>query len=218
MSPRAFGSACLARGPIGLGVGLAALFAACVSDPVDESPPKQAFRQLTPHEAIVEEIALQRAVHQPDDHHLRLDAFVGQWLVLVHSCPPGVDEPVLVARGSARIAWILDRRYLDWDIHLDVGETSNSVKGNMGYDVVAGQYEALWISDITTGMRIIFGNGNPKGRGLVLVGTGMRGGQTVVTGRSVMRFVGADSFVIERYGAEGEAVTQRSTYVRRTGS
>lgn len=194
-----------------------AVLPACVTEPVEEARPVVARRPITPHEAIVEGIALQRAIHQPDDHHLRLDGFVGQWHVLVHACPPGGREPVLVARGTANIDWMLGRRYLEWDIRLDVGETTNVVSGHMGYDVVADEYQALWISDITTGMRIVYGNGNPKGRGLVMVGTRTRGGETVVAGRSVMRFVGPDSFVIERYGAEGEVVTQRSTYVRRTG-
>jgi len=194
---------------------LAAVLPACVTEPVDEARPVAVRRPMTPHEAIVEEIALQRALHQPDDHHLRLDGFVGQWLVLVHSCPSDGSEPVLIARGHATIDWMLGRRYLEWKIQLDVGETTNVVSGHMGYDVVADEYQALWISDITTGMSIVYGNGNPQGRGLVMVGTGTRGGRTVVVARSVLRFVGRDSFVIERYGAQSEVVIQRSTYVRR---
>jgi len=193
-----------------------AVLPACVTEPVEEARPVVARRPITPHEAIVEGIALQRAVHQPDDHHLRLDGFVGQWHVLVHACPPARSEPVLVARGTAKIDWMLGRRYLEWDIRLDVGETTNVVSGHMGYDVVADEYQALWISDITTGMSIVYGNGNPQGRGLVMVGTGTRGGRTVVVARSVLRFVGQDSFVIERYGAQSEVVIQRSTYVRRS--
>lgn len=195
----------------------AAASPACVTEPENEPPPAVPQRAMTPHEALLEGIELQRAIQQPDDHHLRLDRLAGQWLVLVHACPPDGGEPVLVARGNATIKWMLGRRYLEWSIVLDVGETTNVVNGHMGYDVIAQEYQALWISDITTGMSIVHGNGNPNGRGLVMIGTATRNGQAVVVGRSVTRFVGEDTFVIERYGGDSDVVTQRSTYIRRTG-
>jgi hypothetical protein len=193
--------------------------AACSSAPTAgnarETPARAPVRELS----AAERIELARRVHQRGPGHEKLDVLEGRWSVsLVSQNADGSDERT-TGGGEANITWTMGRRFLDWEVVLDVEQEQHRVSGFLGYDVVLQEYQALWISELSTGMSLARGDGDPEGRGIVLqVRASGKGSSSETAGaRSVLRVLDHDHFVIESIGPDSrgeEGVVQRTSYVR----
>ncbi len=188
--------------------------AACTSTPPPPAPtsgPGRAPQELT----TAERIELARRVHQRGRGHERIDVLEGTWEVEVTSQDADGGNVRSAGWGVGKIEWTMGRRFLRWELELDVSGETHQVSGFFGYDVVLQEYQALWISELATGMSLARGGGDPEGRGIVLQNRPT--GNEVSSARSVLRVLDADHFVIESIGPDArgvEGVVQRASYVR----
>jgi len=143
----------------------------------------------------------------PVEAHEALASLAGSWAVTVTA--PGQDAPV--GGGSARIEALHGGRYLRLEVALDLDGRPLVLTGHLGHDAERGEWQALWLSDLSTGMSLLSGGGDLE-RGVQLVG--QRGG---VRGRSVLTVEGPDAFRLETFGPgpDGrERLLRTSRYVR----
>lgn len=148
------------------------------------------------------------AAELPGEQHHDLAALAGDWQVTVTA--PGEAEPL--GAGWAQIESLHDGRFLRLTVHLVLGGQSMTLTGHLGHDRESGEWQALWLSDLSTGMSLLRGRGD-LARGVNLVG--VRGG---VRGRSVLTVSGPNEFGVETHGPGpdgGERLLRRSDYVRR---
>ena len=123
---------------------------------------------------------------------------------------PGQDQPIGV--GEATLEAVHGGRFLRLTVNLSLEGRTVDLTGHLGYDRAGGEWQALWLSDLSTGMSLLRGTGE-LGRGVSLVG--VRGG---LRGRSVLTVSGPDRFRVETYGPgeDGrERLLRRSDYLRR---
>ena len=192
---------------------LALALVACVSAAPEPAPVETPPRSAA--EAMHRAMAVARALHRPDDVHREFEAFEGDWDVRVEGRLSVSDPFEHLAHGRARLRRVLDGRFVEWHVQLEAGDDRHAVLGLFGYDVVRGEYQALWASDLATSLTLARGDGDPFGRGLVLYGPGATGGEGA--GRDVLRFLDRESFVIESGGTDalgGEGVLRRTVYSR----
>ena len=190
------------------------VIAGCTSTPPPVEPAPGNARP--PHElTTAERIDLARRMHQRGRGHERIDSLEGTWEVEVTSQDADGSNVRPAGRGLGKIEWTMGRRFLRWDLELDVSGETHHVNGFLGYDVVVQEYQALWISELATGMSLARGDGDPEGRGIVLQVRPT--GDEVGGARSLLRILDVDHFVIESIAVDSkgeEGVVQRASYVR----
>ncbi len=198
---------------------IACALAACSSTPppneLRANPARPPVQELSP----AERIELARRVHQRGSGHEKLDVLEGRWTVGVVMQNADGSDPRPAGKGEAEIRWTMERRFLLWDLRLEVEQQAHHVSGFLGYDVLLQEYQALWISELSTGMSLARGDGEPEGRGIVLQvrPSGKPSSGETAGARSVLRVLDRDHFVIESIGPDArgeEGVIQRASYVR----
>jgi hypothetical protein len=144
----------------------------------------------------------------PGEPHVALAELAGDWRVTVTT--PGQEQPL--GGGTATLESLHQGRFLRLTVDLTLGAQPVSLTGHLGYDRGSGEWQALWLSDLSTGMSLLRGTGE-LARGVSLAG--VRGG---LRGRSVLTVHGPNRFRVETFGPGGdgrERLLRRSDYVRR---
>ncbi len=101
----------------------------------------------------------------PDEHHKKLDGFVGKWDVTM-SVQMSPDAPPQITKGTAEYKWVLGGRYLMQESFAKfMGMSSNGI-GYNGYDKIRKQYFCVWMDEMGTG--VIYGTGDYDSTGKVL--------------------------------------------------
>ena len=192
--------------PILLLSACVALTAGCVA----RASPTQPARadQAAPPVELARDIAARQASQRPDAAHRVLDPLAGEWHVTVEM--PGRAEPI--GEGEARLAWVHGGLFLRWDVALELDGRPLELTGYLGHDRARDRYQALWLSDLASGMTLLEGRGDLDGRGLVLGGVSAE-----AAGQSRLRLTDPDTLVVESFGfdAEERAVLLRRTTYRR---
>ena len=95
------------------------------------------------------EMQAYREAATPGPRHRLLDELVGEW-----TCEFTIwmdpDGPPLVSRGTLSRRWVLDGRFLEETIKADLDEGSFEGVGYIGYSNLDGQYEMVWMDNMST--------------------------------------------------------------------
>jgi Protein of unknown function (DUF1579) len=172
------------------------LVAACAAPPPSTSP------------APVAPTLPGNSAQGPGPAHSQLAALEGDYAVTVTS--PGRDAPV--GEGSARLSSLHGGRFLRLEVQLELEGTPVRLTGHLGFDGASQEWQALWLSDLSTGMSLL------RGRGQLEQGVHLRGEQAGVSGRSILRVRTPTGFSLATYGRgpDGrERLLRTSTYVRK---
>lgn len=196
-------------------VAAAVALAACVTQP---DRPTAASAPAGPPPTLAEQAALQEQATRPGRQHRALDPLVGAWTTTNASVDVAGKETDLVP-GRAAIDWALGGRYLRIDANLEVpGGASYTWSGFMGYDEAHSEYQWLMVSDLSTGMGVARGQGDPTRGGIrfVLELQDPRTGG-LVRATSLLRLLGTGEFVLEQIGADPNGLERvlRRTHYRR---
>lgn len=150
------------------------------------------------------------AAHEPGREHDALARLVGEWTVSVETAAG--DE---VGAGRATVALLHGGRFVELALELELSGAPVRLTGFLGFDRTTDTYQALWLSDLGTGMTLLSGRGALAGDGLRLAG---RSAET--EGESRLRLEGDDRFVSESWGrgADGGPVLLRRSIYRRVTS
>ncbi len=168
------------------------LLAGCLSSPPPETGP--ADLSATPQ--------------TPGTSHAELAQLAGEWSVTVTA--PGSASPVGV--GEARIQALHGQRFLRLEVELTVDGRPLTLTGHVGRVDSSGQWQALWLSNLSTGMSLL------RGRGRLSRGVEFVGEADGVRGKSVLRVLSEDSFQYQTYGVAedgGFRLLRTSEYVRK---
>jgi len=139
--------------------------------------------------------------------HAALARLAGDWVVAVED-----GRGQRIGEGSAHLAMLHGGRFLEIDLELVLAGRPARATGWVGYDREAREHQALWISDLETGMSLMHGEGSLGGSGLRL--SGARG---ALEGTSRWRLVSPDELVADVLAPEpggGERLLRRTVYRR----
>ena len=106
--------------------------------------------------------AMQEAMKRgaPGAHHQALEPFVGRFTTSSRMwMKPG--EPPLQSTGSAEHTWVLGGRFLQMDVRGDLGGQLFEGLGYLGYDNIRGEYTAVWLDNVSTGITRASGEFDP---------------------------------------------------------
>ena len=121
----------------------------------------------------------------PGPNHQYLSQLVGNWDCVFRGSPQP-DIPAMESTGTISRTWILDGRYLREEVHAESSYGSFNGLGFLGYDNVDGQFQVIWMDNMSTTILTAAGSYDPD--------------------RKVMTFLGR-----RRDPASGSMVTSRST-------
>ncbi len=106
----------------------------------------------------------------PDEHHKKLDAFVGSWETTTDMfMAPGA--PPQHSTGSAEFKWVLGGRYLEQNVSSTIMGTPFHGIGFIGYDKSRKNYFMTWMDDMGTAFSSATGQYDPTDKILTLYGT-----------------------------------------------
>lgn len=193
---------------------LTALLAGCVSAPSARRPSPPPSR---PAPTLAEQAQEQERASAPGPEHRALDVFAGAWDVELVALAADERETGL-ARGDARVAWILDGRFQRWDLALEIAGRRHESEGFLGFDRRARQYHQLNVTSLSSGMGIARGAGDPSAEGirLTLEQTDPATGASVRMS-SVLRSLSRDHFVLDSLATDAaglERAVQRTHFRR----
>jgi Protein of unknown function (DUF1579) len=174
------------------------LLAACTS-----APPLPPARDAGPDLAALAES------QAPGREHAELAALAGEWSVSVEG-PDGVA----MGSGTASLTATHGGRFLELELALEFADGPVSATGTVGFDRELGEYRALWVSTLATGMTLLRGTGSLRGAGIVL-----RGESGGTSAESRMRLLASGELVVESSGPgpDGEPrLLRRVRYARIT--
>jgi len=191
--------------------------AACVSQPDrPHAPPGP----VAPPPSLAEQATAQERATRPGPKHRALDPLVGAWITTNAAVDVAGHETDTVP-GRAAIDWTLGGRYLRIDANLEIsGGGTYTWSGFLGYDEPHAEYQWLMVSDLSTGMGVARGQGDPSRGGIRFVldlQDPRTGGFARAT--SLLRVLGPDELALEQLGADAsglERVLRRTHYRRAT--
>ena len=143
----------------------------------------------------------------PGREHEALARLVGDWDVLVDG--PG---DVRIGSGSAHMTLEHGGRFLRIDLSLEIAGVPTSSTGFLGFDRDLGEYQSLWLSDLSSAMSLTHGRGSLTGQGISLSGVAADS-----SGRSLLRLLGDDELEVDVLGVGpdgAERRLRRSRYLR----
>lgn len=176
--------------------------ASCMGPPSARQPVRA--EPAAPPVELGRDIIARQASQRPDSAHATLGPLAGDWIVTVEI--PGREEPI--GTGTARLTWVHAGLFLRWDVSLELDGQDLQLTGYMGHDPVRDRYQALWLSDLASGMTLLEGRGEIQGRGLVLGGA-----STEAAGQSRLRLIDPNTLVVESFGLDAQ---ERAILLRRT--
>lgn len=140
------------------------------------------------------------AAGTPGEHHRKLDGRVGKWTgnIKMWWSP---DAPVDTSTCTMESKWILDGHYLLESVVGDFGGQTFHGQSIVGYDNVANTYFSTWIDNMSTSIMVQQGKLDTATKSMAYTGEyscPMAGKR--VTGRTVERWIDADTYVMEMYG------------------
>lgn len=130
----------------------------------------------------------------------RAQDLLGAWSVHLQSITPDLESTLSVARGTARISSELGGRFLCFETDLQTeGEEVRSI-GRLGFDLLRGHYELVWVSELSSAQRVFRGNGDLQRGGIYLESSERdpKSGATMRS-RTVMVMASEDEFHLLRY-------------------
>jgi len=197
---------------------LAFLCAACVSQP-DAPRSRPASGSVAP--TLAEQAELQEAATRPGKQHRALDPLVGAWITTNAAVDADGRESDPVS-GRAAIEWTLGGRYLRIDANLELpGGAARTWSGFLGFDQAQEEYQWLMVSDLSTGMGVAKGRGEPSRGGIrfVLDVVDPRTGG-LARATSVLRVLDPAHVVLEQIGVDVTGLERvlRRTHYRRASS
>lgn len=102
--------------------------------------------------------AMKRAA--PGENHNALEPFAGRFTTTSRMwMKPG--EPPQESTGSAEHTWVLGGRFLKMDVRGDMGGQTFQGLGYLGYDNIRGEYTAVWLDNMSTGIARASGQFDP---------------------------------------------------------
>jgi hypothetical protein len=122
----------------------------------------QAADEKTKAPGMSMEQAMQEAAKRgaPGAQHKALEPFVGRFTTSSRMwMKPG--EPPQESKGSAEHTWVLGGRFLKMDVRGDFGGQSFEGLGYLGYDNIRGEYTAVWLDSMNTGIMRASGQLDP---------------------------------------------------------
>ena len=161
-----------------------------------------------PPQELAQDILARQASQRLDPAQVALEPLAGEWHVTVEV--PGRGSPI--GRGEAHLSWVHAGLFLRWEVFLELDGQELELTGYLGHDRARDRYQALWLSDLASGMTLLEGRGDLAGSGLVLGGVSAE-----AAGQSRMRLTDPDTLVVESFGldAGSRAVLLRRTTYRR---
>lgn len=153
---------------------------------------------------LARDILARQASQRPDSAQAALDPLAGDWQVTVEI--PGREDPI--GRGEARLSWVHAGLFLRWEVTLELDGQDLQLTGYLGHDRTRDRYQALWLSDLASGMTLLEGRGDVQGKGIVLGGV-----SSEAAGQSRLRLTDPDTLVVESFGLDAD---ERAVLLRRT--
>lgn len=105
-------------------------------------------------------------VASPGEHHKPLDKLVGDWNIEIKTYWGGPEGPASVSKGTARVRWILDGRFLEERVEAEMEMPGRKMTmkglGLTGYDNFQNMYRSVWIDNMGTSMTVLRGTRNPQ--------------------------------------------------------
>jgi hypothetical protein len=105
----------------------------------------------------------------PGENHKALNDVVGKWKFTSRwwMSPEAKPEE---SKGTATSKWVLGGRFVQQEVKGKMGHQSFEGTGYTGYDNIKGEYQAVWMDNMTTGM--MFSNGKRDADTKVIAQTG----------------------------------------------
>lgn len=180
--------------------------------PADEKHPAEGTPSPEEEQAMMAEMMAQmQKLGTPGEAHHRLDAFVGNWDLVIRSWCMGPDKPATESKGTSQARWILGGRYLSEEVSSEFvmpnPETGKEEKvpfhgqGLTGYDNYKNIYVSTWVDDMSTQLFVSRGSADQTGKVITFYGE-MDEPTLDVHGRMVKmvtRLVDKDKHVMEMY-------------------
>lgn len=194
---------------VALAVGSTSLASCVASEPARIAPSVRPVPAVS-IEAQVDELV---RASEPREAHRALDPLVGRWAVALCDVD-GAGRETELARGHARIDWVLDGRFLRWDAELSIAGQPRQTTGYLGFDKRGGVYELLMISNLATGMSVAQGSGDLARSGIrfQLEQADPRSG-SILRMQSRLALMTPDHFALDQLADDGRIV--RRTHYRR---
>lgn len=106
----------------------------------------------------------------PGEHHKYLDQLIGEWEGMFKIWMEPGAEP-MISKGAVNRKWILDGRFVQEVVAVmsDVGPFTGI--GFLGYNNVDGQYEAVWMDSMSSGIYFETATYDPETKILTTRGT-----------------------------------------------
>jgi hypothetical protein len=117
--------------------------------------------KMTPEQQAMMEQAMKYGM--PGDAHKALEPFIGKWTSVVHFwMKPG--DKMQESKGKNDNVWILGGRFVQATYKSDMNGQPFEGLGLTGYDNVRGEYVALWLDNMMTGMMQSAGTYDPASK------------------------------------------------------
>ena len=111
------------------------------------------------------------AAGSPNEHHKKLDQYLGTWDATSSFWMEGPDKPPATGKGTARFNWSLEGRFLRQEYQGYFMGMPYTGFGLNGYDNMKKAYTQFWIDNTSTGMFVAEGNFDAAGKAMTLNGT-----------------------------------------------
>ncbi len=176
-------------------IATAAITTQVVSQETRQPPPPP---DMPPE--MLEMMEKMTAAGTPGEHHRKLDGRVGKWSgdIKMWWSP---DAEFDTSSCTMESKWILDGHYLLETVVGDFGGQAFQGQATVGYDNVAGKYVSTWIDNMSTSIMLQEGTLDTASKTMTFGGEyscPMAGKR--VKGRTVERWIDADTYVTEMYG------------------
>lgn len=152
----------------------------------------------------------------PGEAHKVLGELVGSWSaeVKVWMAP---DAPPAVSNGNSEVAWILGKRFVEEKFSGEAMGKPFEGMGITGYNNLKKQYVHVWLDDMHTSIFTSTGETSDGGKTITFSGRvdcPVTGDKDVPM-KQVLRFIDADTHILEMYDSRREgAKTMQITYKR----
>lgn len=154
------------------------------------------------------------AAGAPGSNHKALELFVGSWKCDVKCWMDPNGQPNQ-SSGSARIAWIMNGRFLQEEFKGEMMGKPFNGRTVLGYNNVKQVYQLSWIDDMNTSAFFAEGRGDTSTITLEGKSSCPATGRTDIPMKVVYRVQGPNHHVFEMYdGSQGNAKTMEITYTR----